>query len=1689
MNNPKPFQKRIAIVLLAIFLPSLLPTNLLFASNGGPTSPEASSFEPVDALDMVNLFTGDMSYVLPVLNVPSPEGGYPLSLSYHAGIAMDQEASWVGLGWNLNPGAINRAVNGTPDDWYQTKTNQIIYNAGGEAKSYSGSISVGWGGKGGYSVGLYASYSENKTFGGTTSYNFDGGATGSVGPLGGNLGSDGVGVGIQFGGNEANKTGFGLGVNQSFKNGSTSMSLDYGGSMRGQTGVGGASTGVSWSSQYGYSASVGSQSMSLSKNKYSSNVMSVNSQSYSGSIQIYAVNIGFGYSKTRYWSYQREYTKHDGSLYSGDVSNLVNDLFPTNVAYDSYNSLFKLNGDAQLEGDNLSYVSYDNYSVSGQGISGTFKPAIFENGSLINNYVGKTNNNSVILFKNGNNNSFTKSVDDSTNDIHFYFDNENSSFLKTTSDAWSTSNVNNTPVLNLSPMNQTLETSTIIDGELMSGYNSSNKRKRTGSVIETFTNSEIISNPSVIVQPNNYNRTTAPAKGVGAFKITALDGKTYHYSIPVYQKEQFAKNTDLDSDFNLNYLEFQQLQPYATHWLITAITGPDYFDTNQNNKVDESDYGYWVEFDYGKWSDGFSWSTPIKYMDKTKVYEWGVKELYYLDKIKTRTHSAVFVKSVREDNQSYSMKIGNNENDLAWENTTARSFVQDKNGGYHIRGVYENHYFPVMNPANTFVEGKHGRYMELKNHKSLKLDKILLFKNQDLTPLNLTKQIGNQGSNFFGKIKYKEHFDVWYTTGQHLGSRDYETNSSWGGEFYNNVFDVNDFNPGIDAVAIKSVSFDYASSGLLAKNSPNSSAPNNGKLTLKAVNFIGKNNTQLLPPYKFDYINNLNYNALEEDNWGYLKNNPEMWSLDRISTPTGADINIVYESDDIDKEAVPGFRGFDSELQFQFYSHNDKVRILVQNEYLTNKIDFLNHFQVGNSVTMDVWASLKHDYNDWGCKSRKGSVDINSSSVQVVSVTNNALLLEYTNSAIYSDNGGFGWMSNKVIGLKNHPNMIRENFSRGQWGEPPGCTGGPTDRLVLVYSILGNKKDLLANERNGGGIRVKELSIKENNVVKKKTKYFYNVPGYGENKLDTNYMSSGITSFVPQKYFKEIKYRSELPSPMVMYEYVTVKNCSPTNEVSDIVQYNFQVLEPDTSNQSDLLVMGNTLEISKNQGSQILNINTNSETYNLYLSKYSIFDRTSSIGRLKGKKAQNGIGHVLSSITNDYSYISGYSGQGISGESFSTYKRIGNNGNISYRLGVTSKLVYPSHLKSSTTNQGGVSNTIYYDKYDFLTGQVIETRNFSSDGHVYKTKSIPAYVKYPEMGSKSDDLNNQNMLLQNAATYSYIQDAGIWKQTGVGLTTWNNEWVYQDIGGSTSSPTNSKEKVWRKHKSYTWNGVTDANGIFDSSYNSATDDGFNWTVGVGTSQPSQWKQVSEVTQYSHYSMPLEIKDINGNKASTKMDVDDTKVIATGSAAYNELYYSGAETNSGGGFWVGQEVRNANGIISSEKAHTGKYSIKATDATQFGAYMRNGHRPGKYKLSVWVHKDNAVNARVRGTQYGTPTPFNGSSYPAGDWILMTHTFDVVAGDFYPYVCSANSSEVYFDDLMIRPIASSITGYVYNEFDELTHIIGNNGLATRFEYDAAGRLVKTYVEVIDDVANGITGGFKLQSENKINYKNLN
>ncbi len=83
------------------------------AGSGGPTQPEYSSFTTVGNSDFVDPFTGNVQYSVPLFDI----GGYPVALSYGGDINPEQDAGWVGLGWSLNLGSINRGLRGVPDDF------------------------------------------------------------------------------------------------------------------------------------------------------------------------------------------------------------------------------------------------------------------------------------------------------------------------------------------------------------------------------------------------------------------------------------------------------------------------------------------------------------------------------------------------------------------------------------------------------------------------------------------------------------------------------------------------------------------------------------------------------------------------------------------------------------------------------------------------------------------------------------------------------------------------------------------------------------------------------------------------------------------------------------------------------------------------------------------------------------------------------------------------------------------------------------------------------------------------------------------------------------------------------------------------------------------------------------------------------------------------------------------------------------------------------------------------------------------------------------------------------------------------------------------------------------------------------------------------------------------------------------
>lgn len=102
---------------IAVFLAHIIVPGMLMSLTSGPSQPEFQGFSPIGTSNMVNTFTGDFQYNIPILNLPGPNGGYPFNLSYTAGINMNQEASWVGLGWSLNSGSLTRQLSGVPDEF------------------------------------------------------------------------------------------------------------------------------------------------------------------------------------------------------------------------------------------------------------------------------------------------------------------------------------------------------------------------------------------------------------------------------------------------------------------------------------------------------------------------------------------------------------------------------------------------------------------------------------------------------------------------------------------------------------------------------------------------------------------------------------------------------------------------------------------------------------------------------------------------------------------------------------------------------------------------------------------------------------------------------------------------------------------------------------------------------------------------------------------------------------------------------------------------------------------------------------------------------------------------------------------------------------------------------------------------------------------------------------------------------------------------------------------------------------------------------------------------------------------------------------------------------------------------------------------------------------------------------------
>jgi hypothetical protein len=210
------------------------------------------------------------------------------------------------------------------------------------------------------------------------------------------------------------------------------------------------------------------------------------------------------------------------------------------------------------------------------------------------------------------------------------------------------------------------------------------------------------------------------------------------------------------------------------------------------------------------------------------------------------------------------------------------------------------------------------------------------------------------------------------------------------------------------------------------------------------------------------------------------------------------------------------------------------------------------------------------------------------------------------------------------------------------------------------------------------------------------------------------------------------------------------------------------------------------------------------------------------------------------------------------------------------------------------------------------------------------------------------------------------------------------------------------------------------------------------------------------------------------------------------AMRTQIAYSGAEDGMINSVFNGDiSLQSATVITDASYVHTGIKSVMLAGSQTGFAYVVPIAKliQGKdYSASVWLKAGpGTFNTGWTGLFYqidGTVVGYSSVSGSAGGWYLVNIKVPASAltsGTTLRVGCFNNHSatNIYFDDFRFQPANSGATAYVYDQFTgELTHILDNNNLYIKFEYDGHGRLIKTYRETLS------AGAFKT-NEYEYNY----
>ncbi|MBI1838658.1 MAG: hypothetical protein HYR91_15445 [Flavobacteriia bacterium] len=922
---------------------------------GSPDQPEVVSFTPMGTSDMVNPFTGDFSYNIPLLEVD----GYPINIAYNAGITMDQEATWIGLGWNLNPGVVNRAMRGLPDDFNGTEKIEKSFNM---KKDWTVGVGAGLG------VELFG-FGKKKVVDGDTMFENNFKLNASLGVNYNNYNGFGADVSLAPSLSLAKKDkpemNFSLGLSGSSTGGATISpsfsfkreSMDFtsekisttkksfaiGSSLNSRAGLGDITMNLSYSRK----KSVTDISRKLNPDLENSSFRIKGGSSFNFGMSTYTPQISMpmnSFGITFSFKAGMDFFGMDGTW---DVkgyfhSQWLKENSQTRAAYGYLNlqkgqnsKMAMMDFNRENDGSFTRYtpalpipsLTYDIFSVSGQGVGGSYRAYRPDLGYLFDPHQSTTSVNASAGMELATGGSFKAGVD-----VSGTYSNSNSGVWNTMNNVNLQFNSTTIPFREANEMsvNQDLALYNAIGGaepvrfvnnthlnlkntlvkqdgtELsdISNYNRVNKEKRN-QVIYTLTHDQVKKGFGIeALHPQAYTGTTdLPIDHhIAQFTTLNTDGTRYVYGIAAYNLVQndvsfaigakisgngalsqdcsnglvtYTPNVDnsLNNDKGLdNYYNSVKTPAYAHSYLLTCVLNADYIDVDQIKGPSKGDVGGFVKFSYEK-VDNFKWRNVVQ-----------------------------------ENKASYDEGLNSNLND-------------DK--AHYTYGEKELWYVTRI---------------ETKNH-------VLLFytSSRDDAPSIIDENGGLDNSKSMKKLDKIELYSL----------PEYEANPS-------------------TAVPLKTVHFEYDYS--LCPNYP-SNINGGGKLTLKKVFFTyQKSQKGRYNPYVFEYGQNPSYDLKSVDRWGNYKPRPttcgnigtdplrpsdfpyvgfnktetdlnvSAWNLSAINLPSGGRIEVEYESDDYTyvqhKKATQMFKIIG--VQFQSGSNTSNIEttgaVSVSNDNIKNAL-------------------------------------------------------------------------------------------------------------------------------------------------------------------------------------------------------------------------------------------------------------------------------------------------------------------------------------------------------------------------------------------------------------------------------------------------------------------------------------------------------------------------------------------------------------------------------------------------------------------------------------------------------------------------------------------------------------------------------------------------------------------------------